>query len=64
MEAIQELAEVKECWAVMEKGVEWIVQRYSVERWAMSMEVSPETWEEGQLRLHLHLSLQRINGGM
>eukprot|EP00975_Prorocentrum_lima_P011330 2408425-Prorocentrum_lima.AAC.1 len=48
----------------MEKGVERIVQRFDVERWAMSLEVSPETWLQGELRLHLHLSLQRIHGVM
>eukprot|EP00975_Prorocentrum_lima_P047254 9882055-Prorocentrum_lima.AAC.1 len=62
MDAIRALAEVTQCWAVMEKAVEVIVQRFAMERWAMSMEVSPATWEEGELRVHLHLSLQRMNG--
>eukprot|EP00975_Prorocentrum_lima_P037743 7939934-Prorocentrum_lima.AAC.1 len=48
----------------MEKGVERIVQKFDVERWAMSMEVSPETWSDRELRLHLHLSLQRMHGAM
>eukprot|EP00975_Prorocentrum_lima_P038814 8154550-Prorocentrum_lima.AAC.1 len=40
------------------------VQRMGVDRWALSMEVSPEMWLDGELRIHVHASLQKWRSAM
>ena len=52
---------IMKLWLGIQESLEAHRSRIGVDRWTLSLEVSPETWEAGQIRLHLHGSLQAMN---
>eukprot|EP00975_Prorocentrum_lima_P034070 7158291-Prorocentrum_lima.AAC.1 len=57
--AIRLLPRVMSLWLRVYSDILMHVERMAVDRWALSMEVSPDTWLEGELRIHVHASFQK-----